>query len=1069
MEDVGVACWESGAARATAQVLAPGGEAAVLHTALFSPAGATVSPHTRHLGDAVDPRLHVRWIADDEDNPAAGSYGLFARAAPDFAEAVGERERDGSRNWHGDADDKNGCSDNDSDGASTEAGATLPHVFPLYGTIKRSGVRALLADLARVLGSSLGEDDVFFDLGSGVGNVVRQVSKAPDGAGRCVGIEFDAQRHARALVRAAALNDKQAAGAAPSTAQREMLFLCEDFSHSDLRSATVIFTNSIAFGRATLLLLADKAAAAPVLRAFVSTRKLPPGAAALQCLILVLARSVQASWGKTQYYIYVTAQEAARLGCSDAGSSKAEVVIPAGSVLGEYVGEVRSGTNRRLQTRLTYATEHVIQPSAAGRARVPAAAAVGVGQRERPLLHATPMMPADTGASAAAAAAAAAANEVFASRSTSNTADDQYALLLENTLDDDWQARAAAVAVVPAESEEHAALAATLYIDSRLHRNEMAFANDPLGPDRSLGGGGRRCANAEAVEVMVGGWPHMLLVSTLPILPGDEVLLDYGEDYWASQARTRKLRADVGKCDERGAPRCDDVGFWDAMYADVHCRGGWGQEWLEPPNIVMQLLHTKVPCVRAQLNDEGGGFDSRRLRIVCLGCGDGVQLMEELATLNTAPSNGSSGAEAGATAASAQQSRPGPHVLGLDFSSVALACARVALEGRISDAREGEFEDDVRVATMDVKLRVMDTRALGWRCPSTLARGGDGWWGIADPSGDDASSSGSSSDGDFEWAGGASGEAEESSSNSNLSSSSSSSSSSNVGDSNDADDDDAGESGPTQWYSYDIVVDKGLLDCVCCAMLAIDELTLQLLGVARLLRPGGSYVLLSSRGPEVLMRHLSDDDRLGWRVVHSRTPQGAHAYVCTKATSGDEAPQGGDAMAAADEAIVCGLAWAARRRSVRASYVLEAGDGEAEDEHGTFRGAPEHTALAPLLAPPQLEQLRVAGPNTARAIYGGELAWGLLSYGLDEPLEGEEDDVDDVAEWGCDVCAAQFGNGGDGEKGGAGAEWRDAPRVRCAKCADFDICARCFAERFESDCRHAHHGEGDWVVFHGEA
>jgi hypothetical protein len=34
-------------------------------------------------------------------NPARGSYGLFARPAPEFAGAVGVQERDGSRLWRG--------------------------------------------------------------------------------------------------------------------------------------------------------------------------------------------------------------------------------------------------------------------------------------------------------------------------------------------------------------------------------------------------------------------------------------------------------------------------------------------------------------------------------------------------------------------------------------------------------------------------------------------------------------------------------------------------------------------------------------------------------------------------------------------------------------------------------------------------------------------------------------------------------------------------------------------------------------------------------------------------------
>ena len=66
------------------------------------------------------------------------------------------------------------------------------HVYDTYGTIEPMGVRKVL-DVVNI-----GPSDVFYDLGSGIGNVVVQVFKETN-ARKCVGIEIDANRHADAL------------------------------------------------------------------------------------------------------------------------------------------------------------------------------------------------------------------------------------------------------------------------------------------------------------------------------------------------------------------------------------------------------------------------------------------------------------------------------------------------------------------------------------------------------------------------------------------------------------------------------------------------------------------------------------------------------------------------------------------------------------------------------------------------------------------------------------------------------------------------------------------------------
>ena len=304
-------CWASGAARACSQVYPPGGQVALLRKSLFDPVTAQKNHAAVHLSSGVDPRLHVRMIdVADLNNPARGSYGLFAKLPEEFALAAAERERDGSRLWRSTTED-------------------MHHASP---------------------------------------QIIRK----------------------------------------------------------------------------------------------------------------------------------------------SAGS-----VLPSGSVLGEYVGELRCGSNRE---RLTgdFATQHSKQ--------------MGEGQM------------------------------VYASHSATNSVDEQYTVLLGNTEEDGWQQNCrrlrhvhkkermerweASCAPGPlAEKSKNSSqkspdgpkgrvtgedyTKSLLYIDGRLHRNAIGFANDPSGE-------GGRIANAEAWETMVGGWPHMIIVSTRDILPGEEILWSYGGGFWPS-------------------------------------------------------------------------------------------------------------------------------------------------------------------------------------------------------------------------------------------------------------------------------------------------------------------------------------------------------------------------------------------------------------------------------------------------------------------------------------------------------------------------------------------------------
>jgi hypothetical protein len=79
-----------------------------------------------------------------------------------------------------------------------------------------------------------------------------------------------------------------------------------------------------------------------------------------------------------------------------------------------------------------------------------------------------------------------------------------------------------------------------LHIDARIHRNEMAFINDPR-PTRT--------ANAEFTEVQIKGWPHVFVVATADMYGDDEVLVEYGEEFWERNAEQEAYLALRAKAD----------------------------------------------------------------------------------------------------------------------------------------------------------------------------------------------------------------------------------------------------------------------------------------------------------------------------------------------------------------------------------------------------------------------------------------------------------------------------------------------------------------------------------------
>ncbi len=118
---------------------------------------------------------------------------------------------------------------------------------PTYGEIMPTATDHLVEYLG------MGRDDVFYDLGSGVGKVVLQVAMRAS-IRRCVGVELARSRHriARRM-----LDEARATGLIRA---RECELRCADFMRAPLGDATVVYTCSTAFSTAFMNELAERLA-----------------------------------------------------------------------------------------------------------------------------------------------------------------------------------------------------------------------------------------------------------------------------------------------------------------------------------------------------------------------------------------------------------------------------------------------------------------------------------------------------------------------------------------------------------------------------------------------------------------------------------------------------------------------------------------------------------------------------------------------------------------------------------------------------------------------------------------
>lgn len=129
---------------------------------------------------------------------------------------------------------------------------------PVYGEVGLAGAARLFREL------ELTADDVFFDLGSGLGRLVLHGALAT--AASFVGVELAWSRHEAALRARARL----VASGWERAASAELV--CADFRARSLAHATVIYACSTAFSAELLRDLARALDSAPRLRCFIAPR-----------------------------------------------------------------------------------------------------------------------------------------------------------------------------------------------------------------------------------------------------------------------------------------------------------------------------------------------------------------------------------------------------------------------------------------------------------------------------------------------------------------------------------------------------------------------------------------------------------------------------------------------------------------------------------------------------------------------------------------------------------------------------------------------------------------------------
>ena len=161
------------------------------------------------------------------------------------------------------------------------------HIYQTYGTILNSS----LDNMIKII--NIKQDDIFYDLGSGIGNVCFKMLLSAN-VKKAVGYEIVKPRYKLANhIKDAFLMDYPRYN---GKVKFKLQNFCELLKRGKL-DATILFTDSIMFGIETLKLVVDIAKQCPNLKYLVSMKEIPflDPLKKVECM---------ASWGKSQYYIY---------------------------------------------------------------------------------------------------------------------------------------------------------------------------------------------------------------------------------------------------------------------------------------------------------------------------------------------------------------------------------------------------------------------------------------------------------------------------------------------------------------------------------------------------------------------------------------------------------------------------------------------------------------------------------------------------------------------------------------------------------------------------------------------
>lgn len=164
---------------------------------------------------------------------------------------------------------------------------------PVYGEITFASAQQLFTELV-----PLGPDDIFYDLGSGIGKLVLWVYVAT-ATKRCVGIELSDKRYTTAQT----MKGKVLATMKPlfhAVDGRSIDFIHADIGTAPIDDATVIFVCATCFSDRFMALLADRFSQLKEGTRIISLKRLPQHDGITE----VAVHTLQMTWAKDPVYIY---------------------------------------------------------------------------------------------------------------------------------------------------------------------------------------------------------------------------------------------------------------------------------------------------------------------------------------------------------------------------------------------------------------------------------------------------------------------------------------------------------------------------------------------------------------------------------------------------------------------------------------------------------------------------------------------------------------------------------------------------------------------------------------------